>query len=68
MANGNTAASAEAAFIVGLNDGQTYVNVHSMSFPGGEIRGQLEAVPEPATAFLAGGVLAALALLRRKRA
>jgi hypothetical protein len=67
-ANGNTAASAEAALIAGLNGGQTYANVHSSNFPGGEIRGQLAAVPEPATTFLAGGILAALALLRRKAA
>jgi CHRD domain len=67
-ANGGTAASAEAAFIVGLNDGQTYGNVHSANFPGGEIRGQLAAVPEPATCFLVGGLLAGLALLRRRAA
>jgi hypothetical protein len=66
MANGNTAASAEAAFVAGLNGGQTYGNVHSGNFPGGEIRGQLAAVPEPATVFLAGGILAAFALFRRK--
>ncbi len=65
-ANGGTAASAEAAFIAGLNGGQTYGNVHSANFTGGEIRGQLAAVPEPATVFLVGGLLAALALLRRK--
>ena len=67
-ANGGTAASAEAALLAGLNAGQAYANVHTTNFPGGEIRGQLAAVPEPATALLAGGVLAALALLRRKRA
>jgi hypothetical protein len=68
MANGNTAASAETAFLAGLNGGQTYGNVHSSNFPGGEIRGQLAAVPEPATTFLIGGLLAGLALLRRRAA
>jgi hypothetical protein len=65
-ANGGTAASAEAAFIAGLNGGQSYGNVHSANFPGGEIRGQLAAVPEPATTFVIGVLLAGLALLRRR--
>lgn len=67
-ANGGTAASAEAAFVAGLNGGQTYGNVHSSNFPGGEIRGQLTAVPEPVTVFLVGGLLAGFALLRRRAA
>lgn len=48
--------------------GNTYVNVHSTQFPGGEIRGQLILIPEPATAvcLLAGcGLLVAR---RRRRA
>jgi len=65
---GPTAATAEAAFLAGLNAGQTYGNVHSANFPGGEIRGQLAAVPEPATCFLVSGFLAGLALLRRRAA
>jgi hypothetical protein len=45
--------------------GNAYVNVHSQTFPGGEIRGQLGKVPEPATAALLG--LGALAVIRRRR-
>jgi hypothetical protein len=51
-ANGGTLASAEAAFLAGINSGQTYANIHNSVFPGGEIRGQLAAVPEPTTAGL----------------
>ena len=51
---GGTAAGAEAALIAGLNDGQAYVNIHNESFPGGEIRGFLTAVPEPASVLLLG--------------
>jgi len=51
-ANGGTAASAEAALIAGLNAGLAYSNIHNGNFPGGEIRGQLQAIPEPTTAGL----------------
>jgi hypothetical protein len=60
-ANGGTAASAEAAFIAGLNSFQTYANIHNATFPGGEIRGQLAQVPEPATTGL---LLLGLAAIR----
>jgi hypothetical protein len=64
-ANGGTAASAEAALLAGMAAGQTYFNIHTTNFSGGEIRGQLAAVPEPATFVLAGLALAGFAIGRR---
>ena len=49
-----------------LNNGRWYVNIHSVTFPGGEIRGQILLVPEPATWTLGGlGLLGLLAWRRR---
>lgn len=47
--NGGSVANAEAALFYGLENGLAYLNVHSTVAPGGEIRGNLAAVPEPAT-------------------
>jgi hypothetical protein len=55
--------SVEAAMLAG----NTYVNVHSTVFPGGEIRGQVELVPEPATIGLLGSAALVLVGLRRRR-
>lgn len=50
-----------------LLSGGLYINIHSTTFPTGEIRGQISAVPEPATmAALAAGVVALAARRRRK--
>src|SRR5437762_10702062 len=68
-ANGATADSAFAALIAGLNAGSAYYNIHTTAFPGGEIRGQLAAVPEPGTwmLLLGGFGMMGLAMRRRRR-
>jgi len=59
-------AQAEAALIAGIAAGQAYLNVHSTTFPGGEIRGLLTATPEPATFVVSGIGLVGLMMLRRR--
>ncbi len=66
-ANGGTTASAEAALFLGMTQGRAYLNIHSISFPGGEIRGFLQPVPEPTTILLLGSGLAGIASSVRRR-
>jgi hypothetical protein len=71
--NGGTPATAFAAFVNGMFNGQAYLNIHSTFAPGGEIRGFFEPnvpIPEPGTyALMALGLAGVgLAAARRRKA
>lgn len=58
--------SAELPFIL---NGQSYINFHTVQNGGGEIRGNIQVVPEPTTMALFGlGAIALAGLRRRARA
>jgi hypothetical protein len=58
---------AEMALVGGLFGERTYLNIHTTQNPGGEIRGFLDPVPEPATLSLLGMGLGSLIAARRRR-
>ena len=56
-----------SANVAALMAGNTYFNIHTANYPGGEIRGQLVLVPEPSAMSLAAlGGLALIASRRRR--
>jgi CHRD domain/PEP-CTERM motif len=64
-AHGGTVDSAFDFLVAGMLTGQTYLNIHSTQFPGGEIRDTL--IPEPASLALLGIALASFAAIRRRK-
>lgn len=66
--NGGTLAGAESALAAALLAETTYLNIHTSDFPGGEIRGFLVPIPEPASCALVAGLgLGGFGLCRRLR-
>jgi hypothetical protein len=59
-------AQAEAMLIAGIIGGQSYFNIHTVNFGGGEIRGQLAPVPLPGSLVLFGSVLLGFRLFRQR--
>ena len=62
---GGTTDLAIAKFLAGISSHSVYLNIHSSTFPGGEIRGFL--VPEPGTVALALLAFGAMGIVRRRR-
>jgi hypothetical protein len=54
------------AFMNGLASGLAYINIHDATYPEGEIRGQIEPVPIPASIWLLGSGVFGLGALRHR--
>jgi hypothetical protein len=67
IASGGTPLGAEAALRAHLFEGRAYFNIHSQTFPAGEIRGFFVPIPLPAGLPLLLAAFGMLALLQRGR-
>lgn len=65
--NGGTPLTAEAVLASGLAAGMAYFNIHTSFAGSGEVRGNLAAVPEPASLGLLGVGLLGFAAARYRR-
>jgi CHRD domain len=65
-ASGGTVSDALNALSASFEEGKSYINIQTTTFPSGEVRGFFTETPEPTTVslFAIGG---GIALLRRKR-
>jgi len=61
----NTTLAAQIPFLLG---GQAYINFHTNQYTGGEIRGNIFVVPEPATLGLFSAGAIGMLVVRRRRA
>ena len=66
-ANGGTVSGGLNALLAALDGGQAYLNIHTNTFPTGEIRGFLTAIPEPGTVALWLGLAAGGVAMYRRR-
>jgi hypothetical protein len=64
----NGGVNQEAAFVAALLANKAYWNIHSSTFGGGEIRGFMRLIPEPASGgLIALGIVGLAGIARRRR-
>jgi hypothetical protein len=57
---------AAAALVAGIENSETYLNIHTTAFPGGEIRGFLVAAPEPTSLVILASAVLGFGFARRR--